>query len=79
MERNYSPAYLHALSAGLVDKMCAIAVGQRIEFTDWGGRKRVGEILATDGALLQVGYQLASGQTRSAWIDVLRLDLLGGR
>ncbi len=73
-ERNYSPAYLHTLPAGLVNMMGAIAPGQRIEFTDWAGRKRVGEILQTDGPLLQVGYQLASGQARTAWIDLLRLD-----
>jgi hypothetical protein len=74
VERNYSPAYLHNLSARLVEQAGAIAVGDRIEFTDWGGRKRVGEILDTDGPLLQVGYQLVSGQPRTAWIDVLRLD-----
>jgi hypothetical protein len=49
VERNYSPAHLHTLSAGLVDRMGATAFGQRIEFTDWGGRKRVGEILKTNG------------------------------
>jgi hypothetical protein len=79
VERNYSPADLHNLSARLVGKAGTIAVGQRIEFTDWGGRQRVGEILQTDGPLLQVGYQLASGQTRTAWIDVRRLDPAGGQ
>jgi hypothetical protein len=77
VERNYSPGYLHNLSAGLVAKVGAMAVGDRIEFTDWGGRTRVGEVVDTDGPLLQVGYQLASGQPRTAWIDVLRLDGVG--
>jgi hypothetical protein len=79
VERNYSPAYLHDLPAWLILTMGAIAVGQRIEFTDWGGRKRTGEVLETDGPLLQVGYQLARGQSRTAWIDVLRLDGDGDR
>jgi hypothetical protein len=79
VERNYSPAYLHDLSVRLVEKAGATAVGQRIEFTDWGGRKRVGEVLETDGPLLQMRYQLASGQPRTAWIDILHLDVDGGR
>lgn len=79
VERNYSPAYLHDLPARLIQTMGAIAAGQRIEFTDWGGRKRVGEVFETDGPLLQVRYQLASGQPRTAWIDILRLDIDGGR
>jgi hypothetical protein len=79
VERNYSPAYLHDLPARLIQAMGAIAVDQRIEFTDWGGRKRTGEVLETDGPLLQVGYQLASGKPRTAWIDILHLDIDGDR
>jgi hypothetical protein len=37
VERNYSPTYLHNLSAGAAEKAAAIAVGQRVEFTDGGG------------------------------------------
>jgi hypothetical protein len=79
VEGNCSPAYRHNLSARLVEKAGTMAVGQRIEFTGWGGRHRVGEILQTEGPLLQVGYRLASGQTRTAGIDVLRRDPAGGR
>jgi hypothetical protein len=79
VERNYSPAYLHDLPARLIQTMGAIAVDQRIEFTDWGGRKRTGEVLETDGPLVQVGYQLASGKPRTAWIDILHLDIDGDR
>ncbi len=79
VERNYSPAYLHDLPARLMQTMGAIAVGQRIEFTDWGGHKRTGEVLETYAPLLQVGYQLARGQSRNAWIDALRLDGDGDR
>lgn len=74
VERSYSPAFLHALPAGLAAKMGALAVGERIEFIAWGGHQRVGEILNTDGPLLRVGYRLASGQARTVWMDILRLD-----
>jgi hypothetical protein len=79
VERNCSPADLHNLPARAVETLGATAVGQRVEFTDWGGRKRVGDIQQTDGPLLQVGYQLASGHHRTAWIDLLRLDDDGSR
>jgi hypothetical protein len=53
----------------------AIGVGQRIEFTGPGGRKRAGETLDTDRTLLQVGHPLASGQPRTAWIGVMGLGV----
>jgi hypothetical protein len=79
VERNYSPAYLQPLPEASVRAVAALSAGQSVQFLDWGGRRRTGEVVDAEGPLLQVHYQLASGQTRTNWIDVLRLDVDGGQ
>lgn len=75
VEKNYSPTYLHPLPGPSLRAAEARSSGQPVQFLDWGRRPRAGEILQVDdGPLLLVRYQLASGQARTAWIDVLRLD-----
>jgi hypothetical protein len=79
VERNYSPAYVHPLPAGAAAAAAAIVPGQRVEFIDRGRRQRSGEVVEVAGPLLRVRYRLASGQARTAWIDVLHLDTDGGQ
>ena len=54
--------------------LVAADTGQSVEFVDWGGRQRRGEVVEVGGPLLWVAYRLASGQPRTAWIDVLHLN-----
>jgi hypothetical protein len=74
VHKNYSPAHLHQLPEPAMRAAEALSSGQTVLFLDWGRRRRTGEILRADGPLLEVQYQLAYGQARTAWIDVLRLD-----
>jgi hypothetical protein len=77
VEKNYSPAYLHPLPEIAMTAAETLSAGQSVEFLDWGRRQRTGEVVEVAGPLLRVAYRLASGQPRTAWIDVLHLDDVG--
>jgi hypothetical protein len=51
--------------------------GKRVEFGDWGRRRRTGEVLQVEGSLLQMQYRPASGQLCIGRVDVLHL--VGGQ
>jgi hypothetical protein len=80
VEKNYSPTYLHRLPDRITAVLSGLRPGDPVVLTDWGGRRRRGEVTELQGPLLRVDYRLASGQQRCAWIDVLHLeaDLDGG-
>jgi hypothetical protein len=79
VNRNYSPAYLHPLPENAVTTVAMLQPGKVVTFLDWGRRLRSGEVVEVDGPLLRVVYRLASGKARTAWIDALHLDDVGGR
>jgi hypothetical protein len=74
VEKNYAPAYLHRLPDEVAAAVSGVGPGDAAVFTDWGGRRRGGEVVQVEGPLLRVDYRLASGQPRSAWIDALHLQ-----
>ena len=78
VERNYSPAYLNPLPDTTVAAVQLLGTGQSVDFLDWTRRRRRGDVADIEGPLLQVEYRLASGQARTAWIDVLHLDVDDG-
>ena len=58
----------------MVAALAGIRIGGVVGFEDRSGRRREAMVLAVDGPLLHVEYRLASGQLRTAWIDILGVE-----
>ncbi|MGV7352573.1 hypothetical protein PJM47_18715 [Mycobacterium kansasii] len=69
--KRYPPQYLHPLPDDLAAHLTVLKAGAVVEFDDRTGRRRAGTVLVVDGPLLHVEYRLASGQSRTGWIDIL--------